>query len=340
MAPSDQADSELQIRLTAETAAATEGVGEAARDIAGALQGVAPAAEQAAQAAAGAMEKVAQKSRQAAEEVKKVGEHAKMSAGQLRMVAVGMAGMAIGAWSSWDRANGGTHSETIDYAKGALGGAAQFSAMGAMFGAKDPRSLGILALIGAGAGAGMTYLDKKAAEQEEQKAREEAIASMREQVELYESLRARTEAFQKTLAGLGDTEADATSRTAAREREIARREAEDARLATAQREAASRNDADAFRSLSRDRQINAQELAALKNLRIEAPAPERRERTAFDPSDGDSFLKKGFDLFGGLGGGVNDAATQLAREGNAIARQQLSVLDRIASRRTVATWGP
>ena len=151
-------------------------------------------------------------------------------------------------------------------------------------------------------------------------------------------MRARTEAFQKTLAGLGDTEADAASRSSAREREIARREAEDARLAQAQRDAAGRGDQAAFRDLSRDRQLNAQELSALKNLKIEVKEPERRERTGYDPSEGDSFLKKGWNLFGGLGGGVNDAATQLAREGNDIMRQQLSTLNRIAMQRTVAAW--
>lgn len=335
MAPSDQADSELQIRLTAETAAATEGVGEAARDIAGALQGVAPAAEQAAQAAAGAMEKVAQKSREAATEVKKVGEHAKMSAGQLRAVAVGMAGMAIGAIGAYQENHGG-RSAGLAYTQGALSQGLQGAAMGGMVAGLPGAIAG--GVGGAVLGAFTTYQQREAAEKAEAKAREEAIASMREQVELYESLRARTQVFQKTLAGLGDTEADATSRTAAREREIARREAEDARLAQAQRDAAGRGDQAAFRDLSRDRQLNAQELSALRNLKIEVKEPERRERTGYDPSEGDSFLKKGWNLFGGLGGGVNDAATQLAREGNDIMRQQLSTLNRIATQRTVAAW--
>lgn len=335
MAPSDQADSELQIRLTAETAAATEGVGEAARDIAGALQGVAPAAEQAAQAAAGAMEKVAQKSREAATEVKKVGEHAKMSAGQLRAVAVGMAGMALSAYGAWQENHGG-RSAGLAYTQGALSQGLQGAAMGGMVAGLPGAVIGGAA--GAALGAFTTYQQREAAEKAEAAAREEAIASMREQVELYESLRARTEAFQKTLAGLGDTEADATSRTAAREREIARREAEDARLAEAQRRAAASGDEASFRSLSRDRQLNAQELAAIKNLKIEVKAPERQERTAFDPSEGDAFLKKGWDLFGGLSGGMNDAATQLAREGNDLSRQQLSVLNRIATQRIAATW--
>ena len=337
MAPSGQADSTLEIRLMADTAAATGGVESAARDIAGAMRGVTRAAEEAGGAAAGAMEKVAQKSRQAAEEVKKVGEHAKMSAGQLRMVAVGMAGMAIGAIGAYQDAHGG-RSEKLDYTQGALSTGLQGAALLGMAGGFGGAIVG--GVGGAAIGLLTTYWKREAAEKAEAEAREKSIASMREQVELYESLRARTESFQTTLSGLGDTETDVSAREERRQREIARREAEDARLAAAQREAATRNDADAFRSLSRDRQLNAQELAALKNLRIEAPAPDRRERTAFDPSDGDSFLKKGFDLFGGLGGGVNDAATQLAREGNAIARQQLSVLDRIASRRAVAAWAP
>ena len=185
-------------------------------------------------------------------------------------------------------------------------------------------------------GAFTTYQQREAAEKAENEAREKSIASMREQVELYESLRSRTEAFQKTLAGLGDTEANVASRTEARDREIARREAEDARLAEAQRDAAASNDTEAFRSLSRDRQLNAQELAALKNLKIEVESPEARRAT--DPSDGDSFLKKGWNLFGGLGGGVSDAATRLAQEGNRIAQQQLAVLNRIESRRGAAVW--
>ena len=160
---------------------------------------------------------------------------------------------------------------------------------------------------------------------------------MREQVELYESLRARTEAFQKTLAGLSDAEAGAAQREEDRQREISRREAEDARLAQAQRDAAASNDADSFRSLSRDRQINAQELAALKNLKVEVEAPKNSGAT-YDPAEGDAFLRKGWNLFGGLGGGVDDAATRLAQEGNGIMRQQLAVLNRIESRRFGAAW--
>lgn len=336
MASSGQADSTLEVKLTADTAAATGGVESAARDIAGAMQGVTRAAEEAGGAAADAMDKVAKKGREAASEVKQVGEHAKVSAGQIRALAVGMAGMALNAYGAWQDNHGG-RSAGAAYAQGVLGGAAQGAAMGAVAG---PGGMAVGALAGAAVGAFTTYQQREAAEKAEAEAREKSIASMREQVELYESLRARTESFQTTLSSLGDAETDVAARAERRRSEIARREAEDARLATAQREAATRNDADAFRSLSRDRQLNALELAALKNLRIEAPAPERRERTAFDPSDGDSFLKRGFNLFGGLSGGVNDAATQLAREGNDIARRQLSVLDRIASRRAVAAWAP
>lgn len=335
MASSDQADSTLEIKLTADTAAATGGVDAAARDIAGAMQGVARSAEEAGQAAGGAMDQVAKKSREAADEVKRVGEHAKMSAGQLRMVAVGMAGMALNAYGAWQDNHGGRSAETA-YAQGILGSGAQGAMMGMMVG--GPVGAAIGGVAGAAVGAFTTYQQREAAEKAEQQAREESIKSMREQVELYESLRARTSAFQKTLETLGNTEGDVASRTAARDREIARREAEDARLAQAQRDAAGRGDQAAFRDLSRDRQLNAQELSALRNLKIEVKEPERRERTGYDPSEGDSFLKKGWNLFGGLGGGVNDAATQLAREGNDIMRQQLSTLNRIATQRTVAAW--
>ncbi len=337
MAPSDQADSELEIRLEAETASATAGVDAAARDIEGALQGVARAAEEAGSGAAGAMEKVAQKSREAAAEVKKVGEHARMTAGQLRMVAVGMAGMAIGAIGAYQENHGGRSADTA-YAQGALSSGLQGAAMGGMLG--GPVGAAVGGAAGAIVGAFTAYQQREAAEKAEAKAREESIKGMREQVELYESLRARTEAFQKTLSSLGSTEGDVASRTAARDREIARREQEDARLAQAQRDAAGRGDQAAFRDLSRDRQLNAQELSALRNLKIEVKAPERRERTGYDPSEGDSFLKRGWNLFGGIGGGVNDAATQLAREGNDIARQQLSTLNRIATQRTASGWAP
>ena len=54
--------------------------------------------------------------------------------------------------------------------------------------------------------------------------------------------------------------------------------------------------------------------------------------------EGDAFLRKGWNLFGGLGGGVDDAATRLAQEGNGIMRQQLVVLNRIAMQRATAAW--
>lgn len=337
MAPSGREDSKLELKLTAETAPATQGVEAASRDIAGALRGVARAAEEAGSGAADAMEKVAQKSREAAAEVKKVGEHAKMSAGQLRMVAVGMAGMALNAYGAWQDNHGGRSAATA-YAQSALGSGAQGAMMGMMLG--GPVGAAIGGVAGAAVGAFTAYQQREAAEKAEQKAREESIKSMREQVDLYESLRARTASFQKTLETLGNTEGDVASRTEARDREIARREAEDARLAEAQRAAAGRGDQAAFRDLTRDRQLNAQELSALRNLKIEVKAPERRERTGYDPSEGDSFLKRGWNLFGGIGGGVNDAATQLAREGNDIARQQLSTLNRIATQRTASGWVP
>jgi len=163
---------------------------------------------------------------------------------------------------------------------------------------------------------------------------------MQAQIVLYERLASRTEAFRKTLEWLSDTEASAAARETARTREIGRREAEEERLARAQRAAADRGDEAAFARLSRDRQHNARELEALRNVRIEeAPKEPRAVRPSFDPAEGDSFLKKGWNLFGGLaGGGMNDAATRLAQEGNGIAREQLSVLNRIAARQTAAAW--
>lgn len=336
MAPSDQADSELQIRLTAETAAATEGVGAAARDIAGALQGVAPAAEQAAQAAAGAMEKVARKSREAAEEVRKVGEHAKMSAGQLRAVAVGMAGMAIGAIGAWQENHGG-RSAGVDYAQGALSGAGQGAMIGGMIGGVPGMVVG--GLGGAAYGLFTTSERREAEENAAREAREKSIASMQAQVVAYERLSARTEAFRRTLEGLGNEEAAAAAREQVRAREVARREAEDERLAAAQRAHADRGDEAAFARASRERALNARELEALRAVRIEAAPKPPAERTAFDPSAGDSFLAKGWNLFGGIAGGMNDASVQLARESNAIARQQLSALNLIAARRpAAAAW--
>ncbi|MBQ6103003.1 MAG: hypothetical protein IJL06_04960 [Kiritimatiellae bacterium] len=335
MAPSDQADSELAIRLEAETGSAERGVESAARDISGALQGVAGAAEEAGNAAAGAMEKTAREAKKAGEEVKKVGEHAKMSAGQLRMVAVGMTGMAIGAIGAYQENHGG-RSAGLAYTQGALSAGLQGAAMGGMVGGVPGAVIGGVA--GAAVGAFTTYQQREAAEKAETEAREKSIASMREQVELYESLRARTEAFQKTLAGLSAAEAGAAQREEDRQREISRREAEDARLAQAQRDAAASNDADSFRSLSRDRQINAQELAALKNLKIaDAPEKERRGSDWTDPTMGDRFAKMGMNLFGGERG--VDMATQYAREGNDIARQQLAALNRIETQQTTARWG-
>ena len=334
MAPSDQADSELQIRLTAETAAATEGVGAAARDIAGALQGVAPAAEQAAQAAAGAMEKVAQKSREAAAEVKTVGEHAKMSAAQLRMVAVGMTGMAIGAIGAWQENHGG-RSAGVAYAQGALSAGLQGAAMGGMVGGVPGAVIGGVA--GASVGAFTTYQQREAAEKAESEARQAAVDSMREAVDSYEELQARTETFMKTLERLGETESNIGYREQWRRDEIAHRTAEDERLGREQREAADRNDSEAFAKLSRERQLNAQELSALKNLRIEAePEESRRGAPRLDPTMGDSFAKMGMDLFGG---GLNDAATRLAQESNDIGKQQLAVLNRIEGKRAAgAVW--
>lgn len=327
-------DSTLEIQLSADTAPATAAVQLAADKFKRVIEEMAIDAAEAGKAAGSAMEEVAEKSEKAAKKVKEVGESAKMSAGQLRAVAVGMAGMAIGAIGAWQENHGG-RSAGLAYTQGALSQGLQGAAMGGMVAGLPGAVIGGAA--GAALGAFTTYQQREAAEKAEAAAREEAIASMREQVELYESLRARTEAFQKTLAGLSDAEAGAAQREEDRQREIARREAEDARLAQAQRDAAASNDADAFRSLSRDRQLNAQELAALKNLKIEVEAPKNSGAT-YDPAEGDAFLRKGWNLFGGLGGGVDDAATRLAQEGNGIMRQQLAVLNRIESRRFGAAW--
>lgn len=334
MAPSGQEDSKLELKLTAETAPATQGVEAASRDIAGALRGVAGAAEEAGGAAAGAMEKVAQKSREAAAEVKKVGEHAKMSAAQLRMVAVGMTGMAIGAIGAWQENHGG-RSAGVAYAQGALSAGLQGAAMGGMVGGVPGAVIGGVA--GAAVGAFTTYQQREAAEKAESEARQAAVASMREAVDSYEELRARTETFMKTLERLGETESNIGYREQWRRDEITHRTAEDERLGREQREAADRNDSEAFAKLSRERQLNAQELSALKNLRIEAePEESRRGAPRLDPTMGDSFAKMGMDLFGG---GLNDAATRLAQEANELSRQQLDELRQIRRESLAASWG-
>lgn len=334
MASSGQADSTLEVKLTADTAAATGGVAAAARDIAGAMQGVARSAEEAGQAAAGSMDQVAQKSRAAAEEVKRVGEHAKMSAGQLRMVAVGMAGMALNAYGAWQDNHGGRSAGTA-YAQGILGSGAQGAMMGMMVG--GPVGAAIGGVAGAAVGAFTTYQQREAAEKAEAEAREKSIESMRKQIDLYEELRGRTEAFQGTLRRLGDATGDVAERKQWQSDEIAYRTAEDERLAREQREAADRNDTEAFAKLSRERQLNAHELAAIKAVSIEAEPEERRRGAAWlDPAMGDRFAKMGMDLFGG---GVNDAATRLAQEGNDIGKQQLAVLNRIEGKRAAgAVW--
>ena len=332
---SSSPDSTLEIQLSADTAPATAAVQQAADKFKRVIEEMAIDAAEAGKAAGSAMEEVAEKSEKAAKKVKEVGESAKMSAGQLRMVAAGMAGMALNAYGAWQDNHGGRSAGTA-YAQGVLGTGLQGAAMGGMVGGAPGAVIGGVA--GAAVGAFTTYQQRSAAEKAEAEAREKSIASMREQVELYESLRARTEAFQKTLLGLSDAESGAAQREEDRQREIARREEEDARLAQAQRDAADRNDADAFRSLSRDRQLNAQELAALKSLKVEdAPEKERRGSDWTDPTMGNQWAKMGMNLFGGERG--VDMATQYAREGNDIARQQLAALNRIETQQTTARWG-
>lgn len=329
MAPSDQADSTLEIRLTADTADATGGVAAAARDIAGAMQGVARAAEEAGKAAGDAMNKTAREAKRAAEEVKGVGDRAQMTAGQLRMVATRMAGLALDALDTGPD-QFGRRSAAADF------GQAGMNALQVGLMTKSPA----LALVDGALEMITVSFKRQAQEEAANRKREELSFSMLEQVTAYEKLRDRTERFTRTLDALSDGEGSAADRRARLSAEIRRREAEDQRLGSVQRRAAGEADESLFRSASQARALNARELAALRSLRIEdAPKePARRERAAFDPAEGDTFLKKGMNLFGGLSGGVSDAATRLAQEGNGIARQQLFVLNRIADRQTAAAW--
>jgi len=345
MAPSAQAGSSLEIRLVASGDEAKRDLAGAAQEIGRALRGVGDAATAAGRAGAEALGKTAEAGRRAAEEVGRVGEKAKLSAGQLRMVAAGMAGMALGAYGAYQDAHGG-RSAGAAYAQGAISGGLQGASMGMMLG--GPKGALALGLGGAGLGALTTYWQREAAEKAEAKAREESIASMREQVELYEELRARTESFQATLAALGSAETDAATRSEALGREIERREAEDARLAEAQRAAADAGDKEAFAKASRDRQLGAQELAALRRVRVEEDAAAEggaRGGRAIDIGPVDSWARKGMDL-AGAASGVSDAQLALSREANGLAKQQLetqralvSAVSRLSAGGGPAQWG-
>lgn len=341
MANSAPADSELTIRLALDATAATSALKGVGGDVASAMRDISAAATAAGASGADAMSKTAEKARAAAAEVRAVGESARMSAARLRMVAASFTGMTLGAVGAWQDAHGG-RSSGLDYAESTLSGGLQGAAAGAMVGGPWGALAG--GALAAGTGAFSTYQRHAAAEKADAEAREKAVESMHGEIEAYETLRARTEAFQKTLAALGNEETGVEARTAARTREISRREAEDERLASAQRDAAARADESAFRSLSRDRTLNAQELSALRASVISAPESRSRSGDRLGTGRTDDWQRRGFDLFGGVASGVQDAAVTLAREGNAIAREQLQTqksfleaLRRTSSR--LATWG-
>lgn len=344
MDSSARADSQLEIRLVASSDEAKRNLASAAQEIGRALQGLGQAATDAGAAGAEALEKTAEAGKKAAAEIEKTGEKAKLTAGQLRAVAAGFAGMAIGAIGAYQDAHGGRSSGTA-YAQGALSQGLQGAAMGGMVGGVPGAMIG--GAVGAGMGLFTTYQQRLAVEKSEEEARKAAVAGMHEQVRAYEELRERTEAFRRVLEGLSDSSSGAAAREETLRREIDEREAADARLAEAQRAAADAADQEAFAKASRERQLNAQELSSLRRVEVREDAPDEggRHGRSIDIGPMDSGARKGMDLVGAAAG-IADAQVQLSREANSLAKQQLetqralvSAVSHLSTSGGVARWG-
>ena len=278
----------------------------------------APAVENSAERMARSMDKASAATERHAEAAEK-------SSGNLLQVAKSFGGMAIGMAAQYAANNmdDGPGKTALGYGASI----AQGASMGMMFGPWG-------ALAGAALGAGKQFIANDAEEKAKQQAAKAANAANRETLETWEKSRSQTLAFKAAVESLTNSERP----LADRQREIAaaieERMRKDERLrAGLQAESGVNGDAGQFGRLMRDRQANAGELDALKQLakQLEAEGNKERGGSAADYSAVDALARIGGSFAGGGG-----ADTMRNLEQNS--KDQLTVLREIRDKKTGGTF--
>lgn len=319
------ADSKVEIEVTADTKGVKKGMAE-----------VEAATEKAMEAGANSAKKLAKAIDDVEKSQKKLAEESKLTARNLRGIASGMASMAMGVAGIGLRMGG--HEREGAY----LGGASQGAAQGA--GMMAP--LGGAGMLAGAIGGGILGFVKTGLEREEQGRKDaEAMGDLADALEKarekMQEAKERADSFAGTLNRLSDVSRSTSEREAERASEIEKRQnavAEATERMTAaekalrdqaaaidgpqteeQRKAAERI-REAWAEANQDLQTAQSELDRLKSANIEA-AKKADLKPLDQRGDGPqlSNLEK-------LGASFGSAADNLAREGNRIAEESLSVL--------------
>lgn len=249
--------------------------------------------------------------KETAKSTRELGTASKGAAVNMREMVKFFAGAGIGLATSYATSRmeaGSTARTALTYAGNIAAGAVAGSAFG-------PGG----AVAGGAIAAGKTYLDQEAAAKAEAQAKKDLADANLKSIQTWEEARARTQEFRETLESLSKSESGLNE-------EIKKREAEDRKLADAQR--AATGDATRFADVTRARQTNAAEIDALRAAAKAAAAKE--QVTAYRASVGaaDSLARIGGSMGGG--GDIRD----LARN----SREQLNVLRSIERKTGGATW--
>jgi colicin import membrane protein len=318
------ADSKVEIQVTADTSDAKRSLAdlEAAADR--------------------AMDSGANSARKLAKSLDEVGESAKVSARQIKGVVAGMAGMATGLASSVLKAQG--REKEASYLGGASSGAIQGAGMMAPLG---PLAMALGAAGGGIIGAIKTNFEREAAGKAEASAMGDLADALEKAREQMAAAKERADGFAATIERLGDASrttnareaeraaemekrqnaiADATERMAAAEKALRDQAAAIDGPQTEEQKKAADRIREAWAEANQDLQAATAELDRLKSTKIEA-AKAADLKPLDQRGDGPqlSNLEK-------LGASFGNAADNLAREGNRLAEEQLSVLKDISAK--------
>jgi len=289
-----------------------------------------------------AMDSGASSAKKMAKSLDEVSESAKLSARAIKGVVAGMSSMAAGVAASALKANG--REAEASYLGAASSGAVQGAGMMAPLG---PGAMVAGALIGGGLGMVKNLADRHAQGQAEAAAMGDLADALEKAREQMAAAKERADGFAGTLDRLGDVSRSTNEREAERAAEIEKRQnaVADATERMAEAEKALREQAasidgpqteeqkkaadrirEAWAEANNDLQAATAELDRLKDANIESS-----KKADLKPLDqrGDgpqlSNLEK-------LGASFGNAADNLAREGNRIAEDQLSVLREISAK--------
>lgn len=318
------ADSKVEIQVTADTSDAKQKLAD--------LEAQADRA----------MDAGANSAKKFAKGLDEVGKSAELSAREIKGVVAGMASMAAGVAASALKANG--REREASYLGAASSGAVQGAGMLAPLG---PGAMVAGALVGGGLGLVKNLAERHAQGEAEAAGMRDLADALEKARETIDAAQKRADAFAGTIERLGDVSRSTNEREAEREKEIARRREEIAaatdRMTKAEealRAQAANIDgpqteeqkkaADAIREAwaraNQDLSTAKSELDRLTDTRIEA-AKKADLKPLDQRGDGPqlSNLEK-------LGASFGNAADNIAREGNRIAEDQLSVLREISAK--------